>query len=97
MSNKKPLYLNDLYAKLGLTRNATPKDIEESYVRLKSTFEKDQDYLNLISITMAYKILTNIRKRVQYDYNDPDITRIIDEISRNLLEIESLQRKLEEK
>lgn len=65
--------LRDLYARLGLSRNATQKEIKNAYYKLSKQCHPDRNNGHTESvkkfreITEAYEILGKESSRAQYD------------------------------
>ncbi len=63
----------DLYAVLGVTKDATPDQIKKAYRKLASQHHPDKggDKAKFQEIQSAYDVLSDPDKRAQYDYPQP--------------------------
>lgn len=63
----------DLYSRLGLSRNATTKEIKNAYYKLSKKYHPDlndgsaESVKKFREITEAYKVLGNDTTKAQYD------------------------------
>lgn len=65
--------MSDLYATLGLDRNASPEDIKQAYRKMAAKHHPDRggDTATFQKVQQAYETLSDPQKRQQYDNPNP--------------------------
>lgn len=82
-SSGKYLKLGDLYARLGLTADASNAEIKKAYYDLSKEHHPDRNEgcsiatAKFRSVSEAYEILGNVTSRAQYDRGNGDISFIV--------------------
>lgn len=70
--------LNDHYAALGLSSEATPADIAAAWKRLRRSLHPDMggDVDAFAALSAAYHVLSDPQRRFDYDATLPDNTKV---------------------